>query len=120
CRPSWRTTGPRRGSPPGFTASVNAAHDRRRRAAVRSRAAEGWGDWEMNRQAAVAEAQGAADWLGQAMRALAPDLRDTAALVLGEDLTQAEAAEVLGIAEGTVAWRMSEVKKRLRALARQE
>jgi RNA polymerase sigma-70 factor (ECF subfamily) len=35
-------------------------------------------------------------------------------------MSQAEAAEVLGVSEGTVAWRMSEVKKRLRAMAREE
>ena len=35
-------------------------------------------------------------------------------------LTQAEAAKVLGVSEGTVAWRMSEVKKRLRRMAQEE
>ena len=39
---------------------------------------------------------------------------------LGEDLSQKDAAEVLGVSEGTVAWRMSEVKKRLRIIARTE
>jgi RNA polymerase sigma-70 factor (ECF subfamily) len=32
-------------------------------------------------------------------------------------MTQDDAAAVLGISAGTVAWRMSEVKKRLRAMA---
>ena len=54
------------------------------------------------------------------MARLGPDLRDTVALVLGEELTQAEAAKVLGVSEGTVAWRMSEVKKRLRRMAQEE
>ena len=44
----------------------------------------------------------------------------TVALTLGEDLSQKDAAEVLGVSEGTVAWRMSEVKKRLREMARAE
>jgi RNA polymerase sigma-70 factor (ECF subfamily) len=35
-------------------------------------------------------------------------------------MTQAEAASVLGLSEGTIAWRMSEVKKRLRAIAAME
>jgi RNA polymerase sigma-70 factor, ECF subfamily len=99
---------------------VNAAHDRRRRAASHARAAEGWGDWELARQAEAEAAAEAADWLMAAMARLTPELRDTVALVLGEDLTQAQAAEVLGLSEGTVAWRMSEVKKRLRALAAEE
>ncbi len=99
---------------------VNAAHDRRRRSAARARAADGWGDWESSRRAAAADAAEAGDWLARAMGALSPELRDTVALVVGEALTQAEAAAVLGVAEGTVAWRMAEVKRRLRVLAREE
>jgi RNA polymerase sigma-70 factor (ECF subfamily) len=103
-----------------YRVTVNAAHDRRRRLAARTRATEGWGSWEIARQDDLAEAAQALDWLTQAMTRLSPELRDTVALVLGEELTQAQAAEVLGISEGTVAWRMSEVKRRLRALAAEE
>ncbi|MDH3263890.1 MAG: RNA polymerase sigma factor [Paracoccaceae bacterium] len=99
---------------------VNAAHDRRRRAATRTKAADGWGDWEIARRAEVAEAAEAADWLARAMGALPEDLRDTVALVLGEEMTHREAGEVLGVSEGTVSWRMSEVKHHLRALATAE
>ena len=103
-----------------YRVAVNAAGDRRRRQASRDRAANGWGDWEIARRAADAEAAEAAGWLMAAMARLSPELRDTVALVLGEELTQREAAEVLGLSEGTVAWRMSEVKKRLAAQARAE
>lgn len=103
-----------------YRVTVNAAHDRRRRAATHTRAADGWGDWESGRQAGIAEAAAAGDWLAAAMARLTPELRDTVALTLGEDLSQKEAAEVLGVSEGTVAWRMSEVKKRLRDMARAE
>lgn len=103
-----------------YRVTVNAAHDRRRRAATRTKAADGWGDWEVNRRAGIAEEAEAQDWLAAAMARLSPELRDTVALTLGEDLSQREAAEVLGVSEGTVAWRMSEVKKRLRAMARAE
>lgn len=103
-----------------YRVTVNAAHDRRRRQATQARMADGWGDWETARQAELAEARDAQDWLAAAMAALPPELRDTVALTLGEDMTQAEAAEVLGVSEGTVAWRMSEVKKRLREMARAE
>lgn len=103
-----------------YRVTVNAVHDRRRRAATHARAADGWGDWEQNRRAGIAEEAAALDWLTETMRRLPPELRDTVALTLGEELSQKEAAEVLGISEGTVAWRMSEVKKRLRALARAE
>jgi RNA polymerase sigma-70 factor, ECF subfamily len=99
---------------------VNAAHDLRRRQATRSRAALGWGDWELARQDEIATQAAAQDWLTQAMTQLPPELRDTVALVLGEEMTQAEAGLVLGLSEGTIAWRMSEVKKRLRAMARED
>ncbi len=39
---------------------------------------------------------------------------------MGEGLTQAEAGQALGISEGTVAWRMTEVKKALTAFAEAE
>lgn len=103
-----------------YRVTVNAAFDRRRRAATRSRAADGWGDWELARQAELSEAAEAQDWLARTMRSLPVELRDTVALTLGEELSQAEAAKVLGVSEGTVAWRMSEVKKRLRAVAKAE
>ena len=99
---------------------VNAAHDRRRRQATHSRAAAGWGDWEIARQDEIETDRATMDWLTQTMARLSPDLRDTAALILGEDMTQAEAGQILGISEGTVAWRMSEIKKRLRAIAAEE
>ena len=103
-----------------YRVTVNAAHDLRRRQATRTKAANGWGDWEISRQEEMREARAAQDWLQIAMTRLSPELRDTVALVLGEDMTQAEAGLVLGVSEGTVAWRMSEVKKRLRALAAEE
>lgn len=103
-----------------YRVAVNASHDRRRRAASRAKASEGWGDWERNRLQTQAESRDANDWLTQAMAALPDDLRDTVALVLGEGLSQSEAAQVLDIAEGTVAWRMSDVKKRLREIHEKE
>lgn len=98
---------------------VNAAHDRRRRNAARAKYAEGWGDWEVDRRAANAETAEALDWLTQAMRTLPADLRDTLALVL-DDVSHAEAAEILGVSAGTVGWRVSEAKKHLRALRASE
>ena len=99
---------------------VNAAHDQRRRHATRTKAADGWGDWEIARQDEIVAERARLDWLAHAMTQLSPELRDTVALVLGEELTQARAGEVLGLSEGTIAWRMAEVKKRLRAMAQEE
>jgi RNA polymerase sigma-70 factor (ECF subfamily) len=52
-------------------------------------------------------------WLKSAVARLKPPLRDTVALVAGQQLTHAEAAEALGVAEATVAWRMHEARRLL-------
>lgn len=52
-------------------------------------------------------------WIKSAIARLKPDLRDTAILVAGQQLTHAEAAEILGIAEATISWRMHEVRRLL-------
>ncbi len=51
----------------------------------------------------------------EALGALSEDLRNTVALVL-DDVTHAQAAEILGVSEGTISWRMSEAKKRLKEI----
>jgi RNA polymerase sigma-70 factor (ECF subfamily) len=56
-------------------------------------------------------------WLYETIGTLEPSLKETVLLVLSQELTHREAAEILGVAENTVSWRMHEVKKRLRALA---
>jgi len=98
---------------------VNAAHDRRRRAVTHARAASGWGDWELNRRAANADTAEAVDWLTSAMRALPDDLRDTLALIL-DDMTHAQAGDVLNVSEGTISWRISQAKKHLATLRKED
>ncbi|WP_210528927.1 RNA polymerase sigma factor [Rubellimicrobium arenae] len=95
--------------------AVNAAHDRRRRRATFLKASDGWGDWETARQADIEDGRERVDWLLRAMAKLPDDLRDTLALVLDE-VSHAEAGTILGVSEGTVSWRVSEAKKKLRAL----
>ncbi|WP_333715019.1 RNA polymerase sigma factor [Yoonia sp.] len=102
-----------------YRVAVNAAHDRRRKRARYAKATEGWGDWETRRTADNAEAAAQIDWLHRAMTALPDALRDTLALTL-DDVTHAEAAEILGVSEGTISWRISEAKKALRALRETE
>jgi len=50
-------------------------------------------------------------WLESAISRMKPALRDTAVLVAGQQLTHAEAADILGVAETTVSWRMHEVRR---------
>ncbi|MEM6906408.1 MAG: RNA polymerase sigma factor [Pseudomonadota bacterium] len=97
---------------------VNAALDRRRKAGRQARLVESFAETDALRRAADEARSAEVDWLARALQALSPELRATAALVLEEELTQAQTAEVLGIAEGTVAWRMAEIKRKLRALAK--
>ncbi len=102
-----------------YRVAVNAAHDRRRKRATYSKATEGWGDWELNRTATNRDTTEQIDWLTQAMNQLTDDLRDTLALVL-DDMTHAQAADILGVSEGTISWRISEAKKALRAIKEKE
>lgn len=102
-----------------YRVAVNAATDRRRRAAAHARAAEGWGDWEVNRRKAAAEESEQVAWLYRAMAQLSDSLRDTLALVL-DDLNHAQVAEILGVSEGTVSWRISEAKKALARIRNEE
>ena len=52
-------------------------------------------------------------WIESAISRLKPAYRDTVVLVAGQQLTHAEAAEILGVTESTVSWRMHEVRKLL-------
>jgi len=93
--------------------TFNAARDFRRRRRSLARLTE-----KLAVLAGLADAPDGRDaydavWLKSAVARLKPALRDTVVLVAGEQLTHAEAAEVLGIAEATVAWRMHEVRRLL-------
>jgi len=59
---------------------------------------------------------GRLDWLSQAVALLEPKLRETALLVLAEDLSHGEAASALGCAESTVSWRMHEIRRKLKTM----
>jgi RNA polymerase sigma-70 factor (ECF subfamily) len=98
----------------------NAACDHRRRAQTRHRIAHHYVDVAALRAADDADRAAQAEWLNQALQSMKPDLRDTAVLLLSEDLTHAEAADILGVKESTVSWRMHALKKALVAHAAQE
>jgi len=54
-------------------------------------------------------------WIQSAIAKLKPAYREAVVLVVGQQLTHAEAAAILGVAEATVSWRMSEVRRMLSA-----
>lgn len=96
--------------------TVNAVRDRFRRNTTYARATIGWGDWEENRRAVALETEERRDWLAMAMNALTPpELRETLVLML-DGLSHAEIAQVLDVSPGTVSWRISEAKKKLKAI----
>ena len=97
--------------------AVNAAKDALRRSATQARTTAGYAEIRSLREEDTKDTQERLSWLNAALDTLSDDLRETAALPLGEDMNFAQAADVLGIAEGTVAWRMSEIRKRLKTLA---
>ncbi len=97
--------------------SVNAAKDNLRKSASRARTVAGFAEVQDMVRAESADTKKRLSWLQMALGTLSDDLRETAALTLGEEMNFAQAAEVLGVAEGTVAWRMSEIRKRLKKLA---
>jgi RNA polymerase sigma-70 factor (ECF subfamily) len=97
--------------------AINASKDFLRRADAHTRKVAGYAEVEGLTRAAQKDTQLKLSWLEQALGTLSDDLRETAALTLGEDMNFADAAEILGIAEGTVAWRMSEIRRRLKLLA---
>lgn len=98
------------------TITLNASRDALRRAAGRTRVLAGFVEMDDLARGEAEDMAGRLHWLQTALDALSDDLRETAALVLGEDMSFAQAAGVLGVAEGTVAWRMSEIRRRLRAM----
>jgi RNA polymerase sigma factor (sigma-70 family) len=54
-------------------------------------------------------------WVRSAIARLKPAYRDAAVLVAGQQLTHGEAAEILGVAESTISWRMHEIRRLLGA-----
>jgi RNA polymerase sigma factor (sigma-70 family) len=52
-------------------------------------------------------------WIESAIARLKPAYRDAALLVAGQQLTHAEAAAILGVAESTISWRIHEVRRLL-------
>ena len=100
-----------------YRVALNAVRDDARRATTRARAMEGLAREPV---APPDENENLSRWLAAAMARLKPDLAETAALIVGEELSQADAAEALGVSPGTVAWRMSEAKKALAAMAAED
>jgi RNA polymerase sigma-70 factor (ECF subfamily) len=96
---------------------LNAGRDAMRRRASRGVVQRDFVEVDALRRAGDATRAEEAEWLHEALGCLKDDLRETAILVLDQELTHAQAGEVLGISENTVSWRLHEVRKALRVRA---
>ncbi len=99
---------------------LNAGRDQLRRKAAQERITSDWGNVQVLHRETDAQRRAELDWLNRALTRLSDELRETVALVLGEEMSHALAAQVLGLSEGTVSWRMSEVRKALKTMAAEE
>ncbi len=99
---------------------LNAARDRHRRRASFEKATAGFGEMDALRRAEWAEAGDQTAWLYETLENVGGDLRETAVLVLGEEMTHAQAAEVLSVQESTISWRMSKLKDTLKTIVKAE
>lgn len=98
----------------------NAAIDKKRQAARMKAGQESWLHFQEITMDALSQDDRGSDWLWDRVRKLDHTLSSTAFLLFDEELSQAQAAEILEISPGTVAWRVSEIKKKLQALAKTE
>lgn len=100
--------------------ALNAARDALRRRATRGAAHQGFAEVDALRRGADAARAAEAEWLRTALDGLKPELRETAILVLDLEMSHAEAGAALGVSEGTVSWRLHEIRKALKARADEE
>lgn len=100
-----------------YTVILNACRDHGRRQRTLAEMQGAYIAFSEQRHADWADTGARVAWLYQAIDRLDGALKETALLVLAEELSHAEAAAVLGVKESTVSWRMHEAKKRLKAMA---
>ncbi len=96
---------------------INACRDQVRSQTSRRALNEAYSEVSELIRAGDRETRAQADWLYETLGLLNAQLRETAILVLAEDMTHAQAGKVLGIKETTVSWRMHEIRKQLKELA---
>jgi len=100
-----------------YQVTINSSRDFLRRRSSIQRLHNEFADVDSLQKAADSERQKDAEWAYSAINTLSDDLRETALLVVTEGLNHAEAAEILGIKETTVSWRMMKLRQHLKALA---
>jgi RNA polymerase sigma-70 factor, ECF subfamily len=100
-----------------YAVTVNCCRDHARKRTSQRKMLGGYLQAAEDQAADWADSDAKARWLYRAIDGLEPALKETALLVLAEDMNHREAGEVLGVKESTVSWRMHEAKKKLKAMA---
>lgn len=98
-----------------YTVVVNACRDMQRQRRRHDSEVESYCELEAHRNALSVEKARKIAWLYREIAKLESKLKETALLVLAEDLSHAEAAKVLGCTESTISWRMYKIRKGLKA-----
>lgn len=99
---------------------VNSCKDSFKGRAAREKREQSYYEIAESLRAESADTAKSLRWLYLQIAALNDDLRDTAMLVLAEDLSHREAAEILECAESTISWRMHEIRKILKSAWEQQ
>lgn len=106
-----------------YRVTVNATRDYQRQQQSQQRGREAWesdpNGAALQEEMARVESSDTPD-LWQAVRQLPPKQCDAILLVYGEELSHADAAKVMGCAEGTVSSHIHDAKKRLKDLLSEE
>jgi RNA polymerase sigma-70 factor (ECF subfamily) len=93
---------------------VNACKDALKKKSTHRNLEHSYTEYAQHDAASTQDTQRGVQWLYQTIATLDEPLPETALLVLSEELSHAQAGQVLGCAESTVSWRMSEVRKLLK------
>jgi len=99
-----------------YTVVINACRDHLRKQKSSQTLQANYAVFRERDEADQRHDAGRLDWLSEAVVMLEPKLRETAILVLAEDLSHGQAATALGCAESTVSWRMHEIRKKLKTM----
>lgn len=93
---------------------VNSCRDYQKKRSNHRRLESNYIDLEKNEQSDKTDSDKKLLWLYRTIANLEQSLKETALLVLTEELSHAEAGKILGCAESTISWRMHEVRKHLK------
>jgi len=99
-----------------YRVAINACRDHARRESNARKFAGASAAFAEMQAADWQDTENKVAWLHEAIATLDPAMKETVLLVVAEDLSHRQAAEILGIAETTVSWRMHEARKRLKAM----